>query len=175
MKIYLVRHGEVISNALKHYNEDSDDLTELGIKQAEELREKIKTIEIDAIFCSTLLRAKHTASIINENHKPIIYDDRIKERNVGDLAGRPLTVTNRDEYWNYNTSLQYGTSENIKLFFKRVYQFLEELKNQPYECILIVAHSGVSKAFSAYFEGIQDGMFLNRGLKNCEMKEYDLK
>jgi len=43
MKIYLVRHGEVISNALKHYNEDSDDLTELGIKQAEELREKIKT------------------------------------------------------------------------------------------------------------------------------------
>ena len=94
---------------------------------------------------------------------------------MGDLAGRPLTVTNRDEYWNYNTSLQYGTSENIKLFFKRVYQFLEELKNQPYECILIVAHSGVSKAFSAYFEGIQDGMFLNRGLKNCEMKEYDLK
>ena len=175
MKIYLVRHGEVISNALKHYNEDSDDLTELGIKQAEELREKIKTIEIDAIFCSPLLRAKHTASIINENHKPIIYDDRIKERNVGDLAGRPLTVTNRDEYRNYNTSLQYGTSENIKLFFKRVYQFLEELKNQPYECILIVAHSGVSKAFSAYFEGIQDGMFLNRGLKNCEMKEYDLK
>ena len=130
MKIYLVRHGEVISNALKHYNEDSDDLTELGIKQAEELREKIKTIEIDAIFCSPLLRAKHTASIINENHKPIIYDDRIKERNVGDLAGRPLTVTNRDEYWNYNTSLQYGTSENIKLFFKRVYQFLEELKNK---------------------------------------------
>ena len=175
MKIYLVRHGEVISNALKHYNEDSDDLTELGIKQAEELREKIKTIEIDAIFCSPLLRAKHTASIINENHKPIIYDDRIKERNVGDFGGRPLTVTNRDEYWNYNTSLQYGTSENIKLFFKRVYQFLEELKNQPYECILIVAHSGVSKAFSAYFEGIQDGMFLNRGLKNCEMKEYDLK
>ena len=175
MKIYLVRHGEVISNALKHYNEDSDDLTELGIKQAEELREKIKTIEIDAIFCSPLLRAKHTASIINENHKPIIYDDRIKERNVGDLAGRPLTVTNRDEYWNYNTSLQYGTSENIKLFFFFFYQFLEELKNQPYECILIVAHSGVSKAFSAYFEGIQDGMFLNRGLKNCEMKEYDLK
>ena len=174
MKIYLVRHGEVISNALKHYNEDSDDLTELGIKQAEELREKIKTIEIDAIFCSPLLRAKHTASIINENHKPIIYDDRIKERNVGDLAGRPLTVTNRDEYWNYNTSLQYGTSENIKLFFKRVYQFLEELKNQPYECILIVAHSGVSKAFNGYFNGIANGKFLNRGLKNCEIKEYEM-
>jgi broad specificity phosphatase PhoE len=37
-----------------------------------------------------------------------------------------------------------------------------------------VAHSGVSKAFSGYFEGIQDGKFLNRGLKNCEIKEYEL-
>ena len=39
---------------------------------------------------------------------------------------------------------------------------------------LIVAHSGVSKAFSGYFEGIKDGMFLNRGLKNCEIKEYEM-
>ena len=40
--------------------------------------------------------------------------------------------------------------------------------------MLIVAHSGVSKAFSAYFEGINDGYFLHRGLKNCEIKEYEL-
>ena len=33
-------------------------------------------------------------------------------------------------------------------------------------------HSGVSKAFSGYFEGIGDGKFLNRGLKNCEIKKY---
>ncbi len=34
-------------------------------------------------------------------------------------------------------------------------------------------HSGVSKAFSGYFEGIGDGKFLNRGLKNCEIKKYE--
>ena len=38
----------------------------------------------------------------------------------------------------------------------------------------MVAHSGVSKVFSAYFEGLSDGMFLNRGLKNCEIKVYEL-
>lgn len=81
---------------------------------------------------------------------------------------------NNDEYWNYNTTIQYGTSENIKLFFERVNDFLDELKTKDYESVLIVAHSGVSKAFSAYFEGIGDGMFLNRGLKNCEIKEYIL-
>lgn len=83
-------------------------------------------------------------------------------------------MTNREEYWNYNTTIKYGTSENIKLFFKRVYNFLDELKTKDYDKVLIVAHSGVSKAFSGYFEGINDGKFLNRGLKNCEIKEYEM-
>ena len=83
-------------------------------------------------------------------------------------------MTNREEYWNYNTTIKYGTSENIKLFFERVYNFLDELKTKNYNNVLIVAHSGVSKAFSGYFNGINDGKFLNRGLKNCEIKEYEL-
>ena len=32
----------------------------------------------------------------------------------------------------------------------------------------------VSKAFNGYFEGIKDGMFLDRGLRNCEIKEYEI-
>ncbi len=173
MKIYLVRHGEVPHNALKQYNIKDEDLTERGIKQAEELREKIKNIEVDLIISSPLIRAKRTAEIINKNSK-IILDDRIQERSCGDLSGQPIEVTNREEYWNYYTKIQYGTSENIQEFFKRVYTFLEELKTKEYKSVLIVAHSGVSKAFSGYFEGIQDGKFLNRGLKNCELKEYEL-
>lgn len=131
-------------------------------------------MNFDIIICSPLNRAKHTAEIININNNKIIYDDRIRERSCGDLSGKPLEVTNREEYWNYNTKIKYGTSENIKLFFERVYKFLDELKIKEYDNVLIVAHSGVSKAFSGYFEGIQNGKFLNRGLKNCEMKEYEL-
>lgn len=174
MKVYVVRHGEVPHNVLNEYNTEDEDLTKNGIKQAEELREKIKNKHFDIIICSPLNRAKHTAEIINTNNSKIIYDDRIRERNCGTLSGQPLEVTNREEYWNYNTKIKYGTSENIKLFFERVYKFLDELKTKEYDNVLIVAHSGVSKAFSGYFEGIQDGKFLNRGLKNCEIKEYEL-
>lgn len=174
MKVYIVRHGQVPHNALNQYNTNDEDLTDLGIKQAEELRDKIKDMNFDIIISSPLNRAKHTAEIININNKRIIYDDRIRERSCGNLSGKPLEVTNREEYWNYNTKIKYGTSENIKLFFERVYNFLDELKTKDYESVLIVAHSGVSKAFSGYFEGIQDGKFLNRGLKNCEIKEYEL-
>lgn len=174
MKIYIVRHGQVPHNALKQYNTTDEDLTDLGIKQAVELKDKIKDMKFDIIICSPLNRAKHTAEIININNNKIIYDDRIRERSCGDLSGKPLEVTNREEYWNYNTTIKYGTSENIKLFFDRVYNFLDELKTKDYERVLIVAHSGVSKAFNGYFEGIKDGKFLNRGLKNCEIKEYEL-
>lgn len=174
MKVYIVRHGQVPHNALNQYNTTDEDLTELGIQQAEELKDKIKNMNFDIIISSPLNRAKHTANIINLNNLKIIYDDRIIERSCGDLSGKPLEVTNREEYWNYYTTIQYGTSENIKLFFKRVYNFLDELKNKDYKSVLIVAHSGVSKAFSGYFDGINDGKFLNRGLKNCEIKEYEL-
>ena len=118
MKIYIVRHGEVPHNALKQYNSEDEDLNEKGISQAEALKDKIKDIDYDIIISSPLIRARHTADIINVNNKEIIFDDRIKERNPGDLSGKPLDVTNRDEYWNYNTTIKYGTSENIKTFLK---------------------------------------------------------
>ena len=174
MNVYIVRHGQVPHNALGQYNGNDEDLTILGVQQAENLREQIDSIKFDVIICSPLKRAKHTADIINVNNQKIIYDERIKERGCGDLSGYPLAVTNREEYWNYNTTIKYGTSENIKSFFDRVYNFLDELKTKDYENVLIVAHSGVSKAFNGYFEGIKDGKFLNRGLKNCEKKKYEL-
>ena len=153
MKVYIIRHGEVPHNALKQYNNENEDLTKKGIKQ--------------------VIRAKHTAKIIKVKEKEILIDNRLEERNPGSLSGQSLDVTNRDEYWNYYTEIQYGTSENIQEFFKRIYNFLDELKIKDYKNILVVAHSGVSKAFDGYFEGIKNGLFLDRGLKNCEIKKYE--
>lgn len=71
MRIYIVRHGQVPHNALGQYNTDDEDLTEVGINQAEELKEKIKNITFDIIISSPLIRAKHTANIININNKKL--------------------------------------------------------------------------------------------------------
>lgn len=174
MKVYIVRHGEVPHNANKVYSNENEDLNIKGIAQAEQLKNKIQELEYDVIISSPLIRAKHTAEIINVKNRNVLIDNRLEERNPGDLSGQPLEVTNREEYWNYYTKIQYGTSENIQEFFKRVYNFLDELKTKNYESVLIVAHSGVSKAFYGYFEGIENGLFLNKGLKNCEIKEYQL-
>lgn len=174
MKVYIARHGQIPSNSLGRHTNPYEDLTDVGIKQAEQLREKIKDIHFDVIISSPFLRARHTTDILNIHKCKVVIEDRIAERSCGNLSGRPLYEENREEYWNYNTKLKFGTAEEIKPFFKRVFEFIEDLKLEKYNTVLIVAHSGVSKAFSAYFDGIKDGMFLNRGLKNCEIKEYEL-
>ena len=73
MKVYIVRHGQITNNALKLYATSDEDLTEIGIKQAEELREKIKDMNIDIIISSPWIRAKHTTEIINTNNINVIY------------------------------------------------------------------------------------------------------
>lgn len=174
MKIYIVRHGQVPHNVLERYSNENEDLTQVGVNQAIELKKKMVDIDYDIVISSPLIRAKHTAEIINVKKKNRIIDNRLEERNPGNLNGKPISFTNREEYWNYNSNIQYGTSENIKVFFNRVFDFLNDLKKKEYTSVLIVAHSGVTKAFSAYFEGINDGKFLKHGLENCEIKEYEL-
>ena len=63
-------------------------------------------------------RTAHTSKIININNKEIIFDDRIKERNPGNLNGQSISVTNREEYWFYYSNVKYGISENIQDFLK---------------------------------------------------------
>ncbi len=174
MKVYMVRHGEVDDNLLGLYNLADDSLNEHGIEQAIQLREKIKTINYDIVISSPLLRAIQTASLINVGRKKIILDSRLRERELGSLGGQPLDSVDREDYWNYYSNHQYGTSESVRSLFERVYTFLDELQKSDYHSVLIVAHSGVSKAFHGYFCGLKDGKFLNRGLKNCEIMEYQL-
>lgn len=176
MKVYLVRHGQCDSNVKQIYNYVNEDLNEKGIEQATELSKKINDINYDVIISSPLIRAKHTAEIINVKNKEIICDERLREREHGSLEGQSVEVTDREDYWNYYTDKKYGTEESIPHLFARVKEFLDELSKKEYSSVLIVAHSGVSKAFYAYFNGIpEDGKFLNLGLKNTEVKEYNLE
>lgn len=145
MNIYLVRHGEVEHNRLGYYNNKDEDLNENGIRQAYELKKKIANIDYEVCYCSPLLRARHTAEIINNDDRLIVPIDRLTERNPKLLNGKPLNFTNRDEYWKYNSAIDYG-AETMSELFIRVFSFLDELKLGSHKNVLIVAHSGIKIA-----------------------------
>lgn len=68
-----------------------------------------------------MIRAKHTAKIINVKDKEIIIDNRLEERNPGSLSGKSLDVTNRDEYWNYY--MKYNM-EQVKIYKNSLKEYI---------------------------------------------------
>lgn len=178
MNIYVIRHGRTNNNDLGVFNGRTDeDINDIGIKQAEKARDEIRKIDIDLIICSPMKRTKHTAKIINLNNIPIIYDNRLIERDTGEITLKPYQMIDREEYWNYY-STKYKNVESVPNLLKRVSSCIEEIcKKYKDKNILIVTHNGVSRAIYAYFNGLpEDGKILKIGnQKNCEIRKYNVE
>ena len=175
MNIYLVRHGQTIYNALHRFADGSVDLDALGIKQVLDMLVETRKLPYEVIYCSPLLRARRTVSLLNETNVPVIEDNRLVERDPGDLEGMHYTEIDREEYWRYGSTIQYGTSETVESVKERVYSFIEDLKTCGYENVMVVGHSGVSKLFYTYFNGMpEDGKLLDIGLEHGEVRVYTI-
>ena len=92
LKIYLARHGQNEDNANGILNGHRDlPLTDIGIAQAHEVADKIKTTGLifDSVLSSPLKRAFKTAEIIADANglpKPIVVNELI-ERDFGKMTG----------------------------------------------------------------------------------------
>ena len=113
MKIYVIRHGETDSNLKNIVGGIKEDLNENGIKQAEKAREEITNLNIDLIICSPADRTKHTCNIINKNNIPVIFDERLIERDVGIYETKDWNNIDRKAFWNYY-SIIYSIRNNVK-------------------------------------------------------------
>ncbi len=91
--IYIFRHGQTTFNKDKIFTGWTDPpLTALGIEQAEIVADLLKDIKFNVAYQSSLLRSRHTLEIVLKYHpecQKIITDDRIRERNYGDLNTIP--------------------------------------------------------------------------------------
>ena len=179
MEILLVRHGQTEWNLLKKVQGKADvELNEQGIKQAEETRNYLKNEKIDLILCKKKKRAMQTAEIIKQGRNiKMIIDERISERDFGEFEGQTVEEANLNGFWNYAENVKYEKAENIQSFFKRVYGFLDEMKvKYKDKNVLIVSHGGVSVPVTCYFNGIpNDDCLIKMGIKNCEIKEFDVR
>lgn len=180
MKIYVMRHGFTKMNKDGLYNGQIDeDIIEEGIDDAEKAQKMIKDLKIDKIYCSPLLRAKHTCEIVNVNKLPVIYEDRLKERTLGDLDGKKLEdegFTDKD-FFDYNYKSNIKNFEDLQTLFKRVHSFLDEITKRTDENILVVAHGGILRAIYFYFNEIpEDGnlMKVYKSSKNCQIDCYEI-
>ena len=101
MKVYIVRHGETPHNALGIYNNENEELTDKGIMQTLELRDKIKDMKFDIVISSPLLRTMHTENILTYYDDSIIVDadEELEKRILLMQNGLASKVENRMWYF----------------------------------------------------------------------------
>ena len=130
MKLYVVRHGQVQSNVdgtVSGWNDER--LTKKGIVQATQIKEKLQNIKFDVVYSSPVDRAKQTAEIVTP-HYDIILDDRLAERNPGELLGKPRKSINKQEWNSLNTYRTKEGAETLASGLKRVKEFLDEIHSK---------------------------------------------
>ncbi len=179
MKIYYVRHGQTDWNLARKMQGGGTEkeLNETGINQAEETRKELENIKYDIIICSPMYRAKQTAEIINKGKDvQTIIDERIKERNLGDLEGHNITQEIENQIWDYDLNYQIPNGENLHDFEKRILDFLDDIKRKYSDkTVLIVAHGGIAKIIKSHLYGMPKSRKLSDiSTKNCEIIEAEI-
>ena len=179
MKIYYVRHGQTDWNLAKKMQGGGTEkpLNETGIEQANETRKELENVKYDIVICSPMNRAKQTAEIINQGKNiPIIMDERIRERRLGELEGHEITDEMEKQIWDYDLNYQVQSVECLYDFEKRILDFLEDIKKKyPDKTLLIVAHGGVAKVIKAHLYGMPESRNLSDvSMKNCEIIEAEM-
>lgn len=179
MKIYYVRHGETNWNLEKKMQggEVENLLNDTGKKQAEKTKKELENKKYDIIICSPMERAKQTAHIINnEKNIPMIIDERLRERKIGELNGNQVTEECEEKIWRYDLNTEIKGGENLYQFEKRILEFLKDIKEKyDNKALLIVAHGGVAKVIKAYLDGNNKQNDLsNYKMENCEILEIEI-
>jgi probable phosphoglycerate mutase len=118
MKIILVRHAESLKNAGLWRRGIKNRLSQNGEKQAKELAEKLKNINIDCIYCSPTIRCKQTLEEILK-----IRDDEM-------LIHLSKLID------------QKRIDEDMEFFQKKIGLFLDDLKydHSEEDVVLVISH-----------------------------------
>ncbi|MFC1651554.1 histidine phosphatase family protein [Patescibacteria group bacterium] len=115
------------------------ELSDLGVKQSIELKNKIKDKKFDIIFCSDLKRAVDSANLTFKNTVSIIPDKRLRECNYGKYNAQPSEIVEPLQEKFITEKFPEGESyEDVK---NRIADFLKFLKqNYDGKSVAIIAH-----------------------------------
>ena len=178
MNLYVVRHGQTDLN-LEHRLQGRKGLplNETGIKQAQDLHEKLKDVRFDVAYSSPQKRAIQTVSIVSGIDKDkIILDERLQPCDMGEADNMVIDENLHFEFGLLPVRTEYKGVENPDDFRKRIKSFLDEIV-EKYAGKDINIILGGHKCTTGCIEGIMNGFpengdFFAISTKNGEYKLY---
>ena len=177
MKIALVRHGQTENNYLSICQGASNVLlNDTGRRECKKLRDELIGKHYDVCYVSPLVRAVETAMIIIGDRVEMIRDQRLVDRNLGELEGQELDKYDANKYWDYNLNCGELGVEPVQDIFKRCREFLDYILNKHNgQDVLIVAHSATIRALKhLLLKSDLKNTLLRDPIKNCYYEEFDV-
>ena len=175
--VVLIRHGETDWNAEQRWQGHYDvPLNRVGLAQAERLAEDLKSLGLEVLLSSDLLRAAQTAQMIAHRHKiPVVSTTELREVDVGAAEGLGYEeVVERFgleaiERWRSvrpdDLSFAFAGGETKLTAVKRaeacVTRFLAETEA---DCVGIVSHGMLMRTFMHY---VLPGLTKALPVRNC--------
>ncbi|HYD92130.1 MAG TPA: histidine phosphatase family protein [Flavobacterium sp.] len=158
MIVYLIRHGQSEGNVARVHQTAATPLSPLGETQAAKLAERLKDIAIDEIWTSPMVRAKHTAEIINEYQHVVMteIDELYEIKRPSSFNGKrfddPSLIQIKKEM-NMGTDIgpddpyfKMGDGESVAEFTERMKRVMQQLeakaKQEKDDFILCVTAHG---------------------------------
>lgn len=177
--LYLLRHGATEANLAQpprlQGRRHNPPLARLGVRQAELTRDFLAVRPIDVGYCSPLLRAVQTASIIAAPHgvAPNVHDGLI-ECDVGNWEGldwQTIRYLDAERYQHFMTNpaeVGYPGGESFNEVYRRVAATVEELfQRHAGKAILVVGHHVVNRTYLAGLLGLSLAQARQVTLDNC--------
>lgn len=176
MKLYVLRHGETSYNRLRLCNDDPNrdvHLTDAGIAQAQAAAQQLRDTPLQRILTSQLPRTRQTAEIINRYHRVPVEPHALLNDIRSGFDGQPVS--------DYFAAIAHDPlharangGESLLDYKARVMRFIEWLKMQPQDCVLVVAHEETLRVFAAWCRGVPDSGLRNLQFANCALQRYRL-
>ncbi len=151
VKIIYFVHGTTRDNEIgKCTGWSGGELSELGIRQARDLKNQIKEKDFEVIFCSDLKRAVDSANLGFQGDYRIIQDKRLRECNYGDLTQADESSV---DYMKQIVA-PFPNGESMKDVERRMKDFLDYLKREyDNKFIAILAHKAPQLALEVLSNG----------------------
>ncbi|HGA1494121.1 TPA: histidine phosphatase family protein [Streptococcus suis] len=176
MKIYFVRHGKTewnLEGRFQGYSGDSALLPE-SYQDLEKLGKYLAEIPFDAIFSSDLQRAQVTAQEIakvNHHCQTVLTTPQLREWNFGRLEGSKMAIFRAiypKQAWTLKHNLalfdnDLFEAESVRQVTQRMVDFVQSLKEQNLETILIVSHGAFLTASIHCLLGFPPAQLRHRG------------
>ena len=186
--LILIRHGQSVWNAENRFTGWTDvDLSERGVKEAEEAGIELRNQVIDVIHTSDLIRAKRTAEIVilaNVCSKETVTksDWRLNERNYGSLQGLNKAETaekhgaEQVRIWRRSFDVAPPEGESLEMTAKRTIPYFEEEIRPDLESgmsVLVSAHGNSLRSIVMHIEGISPNDIVSFEIQTGVPRYYD--